>query len=188
MARRQFLVVLLAVLSVRNSCIRGVAIPSGLFAVNLNACGPFGQPILQLCSCYVEACTHCQRSTHAKAPHGKTMRLTGLRRHQADSHSLYFEHMRPCSRRLFCLQVHPPQAARWLLQDRTSSKSGPMLRRSMAGPCASLACGATSAVMRLVASLLMSISSSSDTPCAASQMFILIQALRSKSHASRALT
>ena len=40
-----------------------------------------------------------------------------------------------------------------------------MLRRSTAGPCASLACGATSAVMRRVASLLMSCSSSSDMPC-----------------------
>ena len=44
-----------------------------------------------------------------------------------------------------------------------------MLRRSTSGPCASLACGATSAVMRRVASLLMSCSSSSDMPCPGNQ-------------------
>ena len=96
--------------------------------------------------------------------------------------------MLPRSRRLFSLQLQLSQAEMWLLQDRTSSKSGPMLRRSMAGPCASLACGATSAVMRLVASLLMSISSSSDTSCAASQMLGTIQVLRSQPRASWLLT
>ena len=39
----------------------------------------------------------------------------------------------------------------------------------MAGPCASLAWGATSVVMRRVASRLMSCSSSSDMPCPGSQ-------------------
>lgn len=47
----------------------------------------------------------------------------------------------------------------------TCSNRGPMLRRSMSGPCCSLAWGATSAVIRRVASRFTSISSSSDMPC-----------------------
>ena len=63
------------------------------------------------------------------------------------------------------IKASHPKDEHWLGRRLTSSKRGPMLKRSMAGPCASLAWGATSAVMRRVASLSMSLSSSSDTPC-----------------------